>query len=458
MRQETGMKNIKPLIALLITSLITACGNEAVNNLSIPEQDNISIQSREEIGGAVYENFRIAPKLPKADHERQAVKLTYLMNDDDAHQSPWSGKMIMTMDDTNQKNVHNIVFRDGGKNDDSRIYYLQNGDNNPKALNAPTSTLAEGVNEVQSNNPRLFSRILEWTFDNYPGKRKFLEIYTHGGGVFGIGTDVRQTDLSGKALPDEQKISLITPQKFSESLRQGLKGRKLDVIYFRACLMGNIEALYDLRGTTRYAIASEDVSYSTENSNIVMTKLFDDLAGKGVEPKEIAYQMSIQGHGKTGSSDGYTTIASFDLDHVDELKTAINELSIALIGAMKTEKENVLAAYDSVPTIKGLETAEKRNENMRDIWRFTAELDKRVNSQDVKNAIRRVRSMESYFMMHGKDSLGSSAHGLSIFMPFRENLVADNNVQRFLTTNYQNRKFAKDTAWDDFLAIVPKKG
>lgn len=443
---------------LLLSSLVllTSCSNDIALNVVDDNNSTYQAESREEIGGAVYEDFKISPKLPKVKEEKAAVKLTYLMTDDEGHQSPWSGKMLLMMDDMPQKNVHNIVFRDGGQIGDSKLYYLQ-GDTDPKTVNAPSSFLADGVTEVQSNNPRLFSRIVEWAFDNYKGKKKYLQIYTHGGGTFGIGMDAHQTDLSAKLLDKKDSISLITPQKFSEALKQGLKGKKLDLLYFRACLMGNIEALYDLRGVVKYALASEDVSYSKENSNITMTQMFEDLSSKNLEPKDIAYQMAVQAHGKTGAADGYTTFAAFDMDKVDEMKTSINQLALALKADMKTESDTIVAAYDAVPTIQGLDTAEKGSEHMRDLWRFTAELDKRVTSKSVKDAIQNTRTAQKNFMIHEKDTFGSSANGLSIFMPFRTSLNTDGDMYKFLTGNYQKRKFAIDSVWDEFILSLPKK-
>lgn len=443
-------------ISLSVLALITLynCSSETLTTPVI-NNENIEAQSRKDIGGEVYENFKISPNIPKSKVEKAATKLTYLMNDDQAHQSPWSGKMLLMMDDMPQKNVHNVVFRDGGALDDSALFYLQ-GDTDPDKIGAAKSYLAEGVKEVQSNNPRLFSRIIEWAFDNYPAKKRYLQIYTHGGGAFGIGTDSHQTDLKGNILEANQQVSLITPQKFSEALKQGLKGRKLDVLYFRACLMGNVEALYDLRGVVDYAIASEDVSYSKENSNIVMTQLFEDLTSKNTEPRDIAYKMAVQGNGKSGASNGYTTIAAFDLSKVDELKTAINKLALALKGAMPTESKEILTAYDKVPTIQGAETSEKSTENMRDLWRFTGELQKNVKSKNVQEVVSLLRKAQNDLMMHSKDSLGDSANGLSIFMPFRTNLAPDSYMSKFLSGNYKSRKFAVDSAWDEFLLSLPK--
>lgn len=450
---------MKKLILASILSFVTllSCSiKDNTNSLELTQNLDYESLSYNEIGGKSYESFKIAPKIPKSKEERKAVKVTYLMTDDEAHQSPWSGKMLLFMDDLPQKNVHNIVFRDGGKLDDSSIHYLTAG-KDPLKVESPSSFLNDNIKEVQSNNPRVFSRILEWAFDNFPAKKRYLQIYTHGGGVFGIGMDANQTDLTGKKLPNEELVTMITPQKFAEGLKQSLKGRKLDMIYFRACLMGNVEALYELRGIVDYALASEDVSYSKENSNLTMTKLFDDLASKETEPKELSYQMAIQAHGKTGAKDGYTTFAAIDINKMDELKSAINVLSLSLISGLKTEKDAILSAYDAVPTIQGEDVAEKSSENMRDLWRFTAELDKKVQSKSIKDAVQQVRTAQKKAMIHEKDSFGSSANGLSIFMPFRENLKPDQGMYKFLNNGYLNRRFAKDSAWTKFLQQIPSK-
>jgi hypothetical protein len=268
------------LSILAASVLLTGCG---VAQLTQPMGatggfEEFDALARKALGGSSYANFKIAPELPKASGSRKAVKLTYLCTDDKGHQSPQSMGMLKMMDDLPQKDVHNVVFRDGAENDDSRLYYIESGDKSNGTIRNPQSVLMPGVGEVQSNNPKVFSQILGWTLDNYPGQRKYLQIYTHGGGLFGLGTDSTQTDLKGKALPKDEQIHTIGIIQFAEALRQGLKGRQLDMIYFRACLMGNVEALYELRGTTRYALASEDVSYSVDNSNLTMTKMFDDMA------------------------------------------------------------------------------------------------------------------------------------------------------------------------------------
>jgi hypothetical protein len=451
------MGMIRRLVCLSV-SLLALSGCSAPTMLgTIPFTDGVGALARQALGGAAYTAFHIQPQLPEPGDTRAAVKLTYLMTDDMGHQSPWSAKMLQALDDMPQSHVHNVVFRDGGELGDSRLYYVQKADTDPTKVNAPSSLLAPGVTEVQSNNPKVFSQILGWAFDHYAAKRHYLQLYTHGAGAMGVGCDQKQTDLAGNLLPKDQQIWAMPIPAFAEALRQGLKGRQLDAIYFRACLMGNVEALYELRGTTRYALASEDVSYSVDNSNLTMPKLFDDLAGRDTDPQELVRQMAIMANAKSvktadGEHSGYTVMAAVDIGKMDELKSAINTLTVAMKAAMPTQRAAILAAYDAVPTFDGKEEPDTYYEHSRDLWAFTAQLQQKVSSAGVQAAVQNLRKAQKAVMIHERDSYGSAANGLSIFMPARKG--DSSQWAGWYKNSYPTLRFAKDSGWDEFLKSV----
>lgn len=400
-----------------------------------------------------YSQFKIDPRLPTSKTPRKAVKLTYLMTDDTAHQSPWSEVMLGMMDDLPQRDVHNIVFRDGNVSGDSKLYYIEQGDTSPNTLRNPQSSLAPGVNEVQSNNPMVFSEIVRWSFDNYPAQRKYLQIYTHGGAFDGIGTDENQVAPDGSPLPANQQKGVMSPSELNAALQRALRGRKIDVLYFRACLMGNLEALYELRGSVDYALASEDVSYSVENSNLVMTKLFDDLAAAGMEPRELARQMSIQAKAKrSGPQNGHTTMAAIDINRLTDLKSALNSLVKLLTASLPRYGPQIYSAYDAVPFMN--EGAEEYM--IRDLWAFTGELLRQVPDPAIQQATQQVRRAQEAATVHSKDIFGTSANGLSIVMPKGRQLTGKNTQDYIQKGPYQQSRLAKDTGWDEFLlALAP---
>lgn len=434
---------------LALSLLVAGCGEWA----AFSDQTAESL-AYPRLGGEAYVPFRIAPELPAADRPRAAVKLTYLMTDEviernAVSQSDQSLRMLQMLDDLPQPKTHHLVFRDGDQRDDSRLFYLQGADNSPATIRAPQSTLAPGVGEVQSNNPKVLAQVLGWTLDQYPGRYKYLQVYTHGGGVRGIGTDDNQTNPAGQLLPDNLTRSLLRPQSFAEGLRQGLKGRMLDVIYFQSCLMGNVEALYELRGLTRYAVASERVSFRTDNAGLTMTRLFGELAERNVQPADVAKALAIQAHASNGqlpdgSSSGFKTVVAADIGRFDELKSALNRLALALMAAMPSESESILRAYDQTVQVED-------GEPVRDLWDFTAELQKSgVRSASVQAAIAQVRAAQTAAMHHERDN-SRYLNGLSIFMPDR---FAKRTWDWYLESHYARTRFAADTVWDDFIRLV----
>lgn len=402
-----------------------------------------------------YGAFRVLPDFARPPATRRAVKLSYFMADDGAYQSPYSQQMLQLLDDLPQQQVHNVVFRDGGEIGDSWLYDIQQGDRSPDVVAAPRSRLAPGVTEVQSNNPKVLAQVLGWTLQRYPAKSSYLTIYTHGAGAGGIGHDRHQTDPAGKALPAAQQIDMLTLPDFAAALRQGLKGRKLDLINFLACLMGNVETMYELRGLVRYAVASENVHYSVDGM-VPLLKTLDDLINQGLEPGEVAKRYAKSALNKRTSSQGYDTISAIDIDRMDELKSAINHLLKQLAAAARTDGDAIRAAYDATPPYR---PDSPYNYYLRDLGSFLRELAGRVQAPNVQQAIREVQNAQRRATLYEHNLYGSTATGLSIFMPPRPKSEPYGvDTQSFWRPiwerQYKQTRFAKDTGWDEFLATM----
>lgn len=414
------------LICLLIASLIA-----------------VPTEARRTRPGAVkaadaYAGFRAQIRIPRQRGRAQAVKLSYFMTDQPDHQDQASRDKLHVYDQWNRPSVRNVVFRDGKEWGDSRVYRMRPGVARPsdKPLRAEISQLRDDVYEVQSNNPRVFGEVLRWTLRENRGRTKYLEIYAHGGGPHGIGKDQHQVDLRGDELP-RPMLRMPLPG-FAAGLRHGLHGAKLDVIYFRACKMGNLEALYEIKDHARYAVASQAVSSSTEHSNLVMPTILDDLAAQGLEARDIARNLSINGFAKRstaprGDYSGFETIAAYDMARVGTLKSRLNTLLGALRRALPRHREAIAGAYDATPRL---------HEEFGDLWSFARELQQRVGDRAVQKAAAAVRRAQREMLVHTRNYKATKANGVSIFMPARE-LVKT----RLAETAYAQTRFAHDTGW-----------
>src|SRR5262249_38428630 len=154
-----------------------------------------------------------------------------------------------------------------------------------------------------------------------------------------------------------------------------------------------LEALYELRGIARYVVASEQVSYSVENSNLTMTQMLQEDAGHSVLPQQIVRDLAIQGHARSGGGQGWDTLMAADMGRIDELKSALNGLVLHLKASMGREGSAIVAAYDATPSFN------EKYSNMRDLWAFTHQLQERVQDAGVRTAVARVRSAQRAFMI-----------------------------------------------------------
>ncbi|MFN8671290.1 MAG: clostripain-related cysteine peptidase [Candidatus Sericytochromatia bacterium] len=444
----------KILLSAITLSILSSCSNGLASKAKEP-YNILHYNQVRNIGGEAYSNFKISPSLPKNEDEKNAVKLSYFMSDTSSEQSSWSVKMISAMEDLPQKNVHNVVFRDGAEIGDTRMYYLRTG-KELSYIESPSALLAGNINEVQSNNPKVFSEVLKWTFDNYKGQRKYLQLYTTGGGITGIGSDSNQTNLKGEKLPEENTINMIPISNFSDSIANALDGEKIDILYFRACMMGNIEALYELKDSTKYIITAEDPSYSKEKANLTMTKIFDELIAKNLDPKDIAYQMYLNAQGRKNEDSSYMSFVSVDMSKIDDFKKIFEIMAFELVKNFKEEKNNILKAYDETIKTKKEDNAKADPdcESMKDIWDFLLKLEKNTNNKDIKKAVENLKKEQKRLMMQYRDSFGGNANGLSLFMPDRNRLNVNDNMYYFTTEKYFTSDFAKNSNWVIFLKLL----
>ncbi len=459
------MRHTIPSIALLL--LLTGCGAPAGTLLSNgTDADSVSLAS---LGGRAYAKFRVDADLPRDGAPKNAVKLSYMIADDRVFgylkrgasmpgepPMPVVPGLDQTMEGLGtvaQGKAHSLIFFDGIKADDTRLRYAQG----PRpASQWPSSSLLPGVSEVQSNNPKVLSETLRWTLDNYDQPRRYLHIMTHGLGAFGFGADEIQTAPDGTPLPKSRQLRLMPVADFGAALRSGLGGRQLDLTWFTSCYMSNLEALGELRGLTRYALASEAEFILKSGAMVDMPRRFEALLARGDDPLSIARDLATMANAdypRNGQHmllnpafTGFNTIAVVDVDRLGPLTQAVDELGRALMGANAANRSAILAAYDETVAFDGQSTG------MRDLLAFTHQLERRVTDRAVMGAIAKVKAAQASALLFEQDSFGDEAHGLSILMPVREDLKKH---LPFVRGDYRRTRFAKETSWDEFLLSLP---
>ncbi len=384
----------------------------------------------------------VKAQLPPARGERPVTMLSYIAMDD--HLSQAGALMLDAMEQSVSERGYYLAFADLQGPDNSFLAYLMN-DGKPQQIGSAVSYLTPNTKEVDSNDPATLSQTINWAFSNYPGKVKIFDILAHGGGYFGIGTD----DHKVSANPRE----IMSVGDFGTAVRQGLKGRQFDVMNFLSCLMGNVEALYELRDLAKVVIASEDSVAATQDTVVNFTRELTRLSAQPLSPQQIGAQM-VAFADVRNPQHGYFALAAIDMRYMGEFKTSMNVLSNTLIRALPAHKAQILAAYDQVP-----ELVNSPNTGQRDLITFLNNLLRQVPNQAVQQSALSVKQvLKKRLMIAAKDKEGPAANGLSIFLP--PSKVGPTQMPpdfgMISNTGYFKSRFARETSWDQFIAALLK--
>ena len=193
-------------------------------------------------------NFKVATK----GGEQSAVDWTYmvyLLED---------GTGLNGAEDINEwevngsvdDHVNYIVLYDAQNDAKDGIYYVEK---DPGGYNG--TIVSQIVSTVLGTDPNMddwhtLKDFMIWTGDNYPAEHYGLTVWDHGSGIF---KNQQSKDITRGCVGDMKLWELDDAlDEFTTSI-----GRKVDIIGFDVCLLGQIETAYQLKDYVDYVIASE---------------------------------------------------------------------------------------------------------------------------------------------------------------------------------------------------------
>src|SRR6266850_3036351 len=127
----------------------------------------------------------------------------------------------------------------------TRRYRILHDANSSTISSLPLADLGE----VDMGDPQALADFLSWGVDAYPASHYLVVLWDHGyGWSGGFGND----------LTDGDHLSLA---EVREGLTQGARhlGRPFDVLGFDACLMQQVDVLFELSGVADYFVGAEDL-------------------------------------------------------------------------------------------------------------------------------------------------------------------------------------------------------
>lgn len=315
--------------------------------------------------------------------------------------------------------------------------------------------------------------------ESYPAEHYMLFLVGHG---LVVGRDA--------FLPDDNPSSAIGLKKLGTTLEvfkpNNGEGTTLEFIGMHSCSMSAVEVAYELKGTARYMLASEGLSFvGSWPYRQLLTKIYRDITNEAVNVDELAkslHTITIQ-YSVDFMHAGYSSdicLCSLDDKRIDALTGPISQLSEALQKGVEEPRCRdfiVLAHWRSQSYWQ---------ETFTDLYDFcfcltrlcksvpddsVAQIGSRESNENRLAIIEACGAvMENLKPENGTKSTGpivctdyvgpnvQYSHGFSIYFPWSEPLKDEND---HVIRNYQGYAFTKDLkrpqAWLTFLRTYFEK-
>ncbi len=321
-----------------------------------------------------------------------------------------------------------IALEDGLPWGDSRAAYVLSGGAriyiNLSSIN-PSWTF-----ELNMAHPDTLFSFVQYCIENYPAEHYWVVLDNHGGAYNGVCTD----ETSGG------DILTIGDLKTAFSGIASYLGRKIDGIFFAACLMSNLEIAVQLSPYVGYIVGFETTSsgHQLDEDEVVTTF----LANPSMSPREIAIELVDQAFITETGSMGMSAVK---LSTIQDLIDDVNNLSTQLMNNFNIYGKEIRDVRNACEDWYGYPY------QLVDFVDFIEEVYERVPNKMIRyyalDIMRNlVPSDQNYAIINNR--IGSASdfmHGLSVYFPV--------DISTY-SSHYQiENDFCALTHWGEFIQV-----
>jgi len=325
----------------------------------------------------------------------------------------------------------------------------------------------EPIGETDSGNPDVLFNFISWAAENFPAKRYALILWSHGDGWEPAEVDdvvrsagslkraffrsplqekMRESRSTERAiLSDDGSGHSLDTIELDNVLKRAVDtiGQPFDLVGMDACLMSNLEVIYQLRERVRYFVASE-IKAPPEGwpYDAILGRL---VANPDISSADFARHIVtdyVKWYVDDDFSDYDVTQAAYDVSQVQNLVNPIDALAGELILGLSEDFEG---ERQTIWDAQG-KTVEFSENLLRDIGQFCKELSQTSEDPKIKEAADRV--VEAHRAGEGRAIIeegrsGSKVKdlcGASLYFPTSE-----------ISPYYGDLAFSQNVRWSEML-------
>lgn len=279
--------------------------------------------------------------------------------------------------------------------------------------------------EPNMGSQTTLTNFITYVFNNFPASNYVLDLWDHGGAIFGICWD--DSNGNDKLTFDEVDAAIATACVAA--------GETIDILALDACLMQLLEMDYEVREYVDFVVASEETipgygfPYHTMIGSLCVAS----------RPTPEAYATDMVNDYNSFYSSAYdVTLSSVDVrsTSINNLMAAFNNFTTQLNLRIGIEKSAISAARAA--------TQEFYYDIVVDLYDFAREVKSRVTDAALQDACDWLMGNISVSVINEFEHNNPQAEGIAIYFP--------DNAGDWESWYATTIDLAQETAWDTFLS------
>jgi hypothetical protein len=365
-------------------------------------------------------------------------------------------------------NIPVIVLFDGMTDGDSRLLSLSER----KVLDDKGAVIPES-REVNYGDPQTMTNFINWVTNEYPA-RQYLFVVCHHYGWEGYNPD--------ESSPGALNMDMMTLPETKDALENA--GIHMDVLWIEACSATQLENLYQYQPYFSYIVANEDAIDFMEMLLRPFVVLNQLAQNPEMTPKQVAValtenyplftptlltnQFSALTYNLLPTAPSSRTPLyrvfpfalrniwtptqfTIDCEGIDKVKTAVDRLASFMKDNIKDFSGEIKSARRSVREYSLMPW-------YVDLYGFAERLYKNTDNERLKSLCQNVMDAVDGAVVAERKLSFDNYRGFLIQFPLTEKEYEREMYNEFDPTNtYWDLEFAKDTQWDEFLAVYFQK-